>query len=85
MTYCNIAFRMGARRFASELVAAGFDGAILPDVPMEELDTWGPAAEAAAPADGVVVASALMRILLDGGSPEDAGALTRSLREALDG
>jgi len=163
MTYCNIAFRMGARRFASELVAAGFDGAILPDVPMEELDTWGPAAdaagienvllaspltpddrlsvlcdrsrgfvygvsllgvtgeraavaassavlakrlkattdkpvvmgfgvstpahavEAAAPADGVVVASALMRILLDGGSPDDAGALTRSLREALDG
>ncbi|MGI8661722.1 MAG: tryptophan synthase subunit alpha [Acidimicrobiales bacterium] len=162
MTYCNIAFRMGARRFAAELASAGIDGAILPDVPMEELETWGPAADeagienvllaspltpddrlrvlcarargfvygvnllgvtgeratvaessavlakrlkaatdmpvvmgfgvttpvhavqAAAPADGVVVASALMRILLDGGSPEDAGAFTSQLRKALD-
>jgi tryptophan synthase alpha chain len=162
MTYCNIAFRMGARRFAAELVDAGFDGAILPDVPMEELDTWGPAAadagienvllaspltpddrlatlcersrgfvygvnllgvtgeraavaessavlakrlkattdkpvvmgfgvstpahavEAAACADGVVVATALMRKLLDGATPEDAGGFVRSLREALD-
>ncbi len=163
MTYCNIAFRMGARRFAAELAGAGVDGVILPDVPLEELDAWKPAAdaadvetvllaspltpddrlaritersrgfvygvnllgvtgeraalaessavlakrlkaatdrpvvmgfgvstpahavEAAAPADGVIVASAAMRILLDGGDPEDAAAFIRSLREALDG
>ncbi|MEO7555723.1 MAG: tryptophan synthase subunit alpha [Acidimicrobiales bacterium] len=162
MTYCNVVFRMGARRFAAELVAAGVDGTILADVPMEELATWGPAAadagienvllaspltpddrlarlcatsrgfvygvnllgvtgeraslsassavlakrlkaatdkpvlmgfgvatpaqavEAAAAADGVVVASVLMRILLDGGSPEAAAAHVRTLRDALD-
>ena len=162
MTYCNIAFRMGARRFAAELTAAGVDGVILPDVPMEEMATWEPAAlehgvetvllaspltpddrlavlcerakgfvygvnllgvtgerdsvgdasaslakrlkattdmpvimgfgvstpaqaaEVAAPADGVVVASVLMRILLEGGAPEDAGALVANLRKALD-
>ena len=42
------------------------------------------AVEAAAEADGVIVASALMRILLDGGGPEDAAAFVRSLRAALD-
>lgn len=163
MTYCNIAFRMGARRFAAELVAAGVDGSILPDVPMEELATWGPAAdeagienvllaspltpddrlatlcgrsrgfvygvnllgvtgeratvadssavlakrlkavtdkpvvmgfgvttpahavEAAAASDGVVVASAAMRMALDGRSPEEVGGFIHQLREALDG
>jgi len=47
MTYCNIAFRMGARRFAAEAVDAGISGVILPDVPMEEMQTWAPAAEGA--------------------------------------
>ena len=47
MTYANIAFRAGARRFAAEAVAAGFSGVIIPDIPMEELDEWQPAAEAA--------------------------------------
>jgi tryptophan synthase alpha chain len=42
------------------------------------------AVEAAAEADGVVVASALMRILLDGGGPEEAAAFVASLRTALD-
>jgi len=162
MTYYNIAFRAGHRRFANALVEAGVRGAILPDVPLEELGDWLPAAElsgvetvmlaapitpddrlvrlcerakgfvygvnvmgvtgersslaesaailakrlkavtdlpvimgfgistpsqaveAAVSADGVVVASALMRILLDGGGPDDVGEAVGRLRDALD-
>jgi tryptophan synthase alpha chain len=47
MTYANVPFRMGARRFAAELVDAGVAGVILPDVPLEELDEWAPAGDAA--------------------------------------
>ena len=42
------------------------------------------AVAAAAEADGVVVASALMRILLDGGSPAHVGQAVAALRSALD-
>jgi tryptophan synthase alpha chain len=42
------------------------------------------AVAAAADADGVVVASALMRIALDGGSPADVGAAVAAVRHALD-
>ena len=42
------------------------------------------AREAAASSDGVVVASALMRMRLDGASPEDLGAAVADLRAALD-
>ncbi len=42
------------------------------------------AAAAAVPSDGVIVASALMRLLLDGGSALDAGRFTAQLRAALD-
>lgn len=162
MTYANIAFRAGARRFAAELVAAGVAGVILPDVPLEELDEWEPAALAAGvetvllaspvasddrlarlcersrgfvygvnllgvtgeraavdqrsgllakrlkaltdlpvvmgfgvstpeqaaelvtAADGVVVASALMRRILDGAGPDEVGAAVAALRAALD-
>jgi tryptophan synthase alpha chain len=42
------------------------------------------AVAAAAEADGVIVASALMRIVLDGGSPERVGDLVARMREALD-
>ena len=42
------------------------------------------AAAASAASDGVVVASAIMRILLDGGSAVDAGEFVRTLRRALD-
>ena len=45
MTYANIAFRTGARRFAAEAVDAGVGGVILPDVPIEELGAWEPAAQ----------------------------------------
>jgi tryptophan synthase alpha chain len=42
------------------------------------------AAEAAEHADGVIVGSALVRRLLDGGGPEEAAAFVATLRAALD-
>jgi len=161
MTYYNLVFRAGHRRFAASLVAAGVAGAIVPDLSLEELEPWSAAADAAgietvlmvAPstppgrmaavadrsrgflyavarmgvtgerealggeatgvvtrarevtdlpvlagigistpaqaqavcevADGVVVGSALVRRLLDGGGPEGAAAFVSELREAL--
>jgi tryptophan synthase alpha chain len=47
MTYYNIAFHMGHERFAHSLVAAGVAAAILPDLPLEEVDPWAAAADAA--------------------------------------
>jgi tryptophan synthase alpha chain len=162
MTYVNLVFHAGYQRFASEAVAAGVSGVILPDLPMEEVGEWEPfaldaglatvqlaspltpddrlarlcqrsqgfvygvnllgvtgerteladsstvlakrlkattdlpvimgfgiatpehARTAAAHADGVVVASALMRMRLDGASPEDLGAVVAGFRAALD-
>ncbi|MDP1821208.1 MAG: tryptophan synthase subunit alpha [Acidimicrobiales bacterium] len=162
MTYVNLVFHAGWERFASEAVAAGVRGLILPDLPMEELDVWAPVGEAAgietvllaspltpddrlatlcdrsrgfvygvnllgvtgertsladtstvlarrlkvttdrpvimgfgisspdlardatADADGVVVASALMRMRLDGAGPEELGAFVAELRAGLD-
>jgi tryptophan synthase alpha chain len=162
MTYYNIVFRTGHRRFARSLADNGVSGAIIPDVPLEELDDWARAAddagvetvllaapvtpddrlaelcrrsqgfvyavsvmgitgerqaladsaavlakrlkaatdkpvlvgfgvstpeqavEAARDADGVIVASALMRLLLDGAAPEDIGAAVAAMRRALD-
>ena len=162
MTYYNIVFRFGHRRFARSLADAGMRGAIIPDVPFEEMGDWSPAAEdvgietvllaapvtpddrleelcrrargfvygvnimgvtgerstvarstgvlakrlkavtdkpvimgigvstpqqaveAAADADGVIAGSALMRILLDGGGPDEVGDLVGRMRAALD-
>jgi tryptophan synthase alpha chain len=42
------------------------------------------AVEAAAEADGVIVGSALVRVLLDGGGPEEAAAFVATMRSALD-
>jgi tryptophan synthase alpha chain len=162
MTYYNLVARMGHARAASHLREAGVDGAIVPDLPLEELDGWGDAAdaceietvllaapttpddrlraicersrgfvygvsllgvtgerdelaahaqqmgerckaatdkpvllgvgistpeqaaEAAASADGVIVGSALVRKLLDGGGPEEAAAFVKTFRAALD-
>ena len=42
------------------------------------------ARDATVDADGVVVASALMRMRLDGAAPEDLGAFVADLRAALD-
>jgi tryptophan synthase alpha chain len=163
MTYYNIVFRFGHRRFAHSLIDSGVCGVIIPDVPLEELDDWSPAAEeagvetvllaapvtpddrladlcrrsrgfvygvnimgvtgeratmgsstgvlakrlkaatdkpvimgfgvstpehavaAASGADGVVVASALMRLILEGGGPEQVAQLVGRIRTALDG
>lgn len=40
MTYYNIVFRMGERRFARSLADAGVAGTILPDLPLEETGPW---------------------------------------------
>jgi tryptophan synthase alpha chain len=162
MTYYNVVFRAGHRRFAAELVGNGVAGAIVPDLPLEELHDWAraadeggvdtvllaspvtpddrlarlvertrgfiygvgimgvtgerervaestaiiakrlkamtqkpviigfgistpeQAAEVVREADGVVVASALMRKLLDGASPGELGGIVADLRAALD-
>lgn len=162
MTYVNLVFHTGWQRFAAEAVASGVSGVILPDLPMEELSEWEPAAQeaglatvqlaspltpdgrlatlcarsqgfvygvnllgvtgeredladssavlakrlkavtdlpvimgfgiatvdharaAAVHADGVVVASALMRMRLDGASPDDLGSEVARLRAGLD-
>ena len=162
MTYYNLVFRSGHRRFASSLASCGVTGAIVPDLSLEELEPWetaaaasgvdtvllaspitpddrlaavcgrsrgfvygvglmgvtgerrevaastkviakrlkavtdlpviigfgvstpDQAAEIAEESDGVVVASALMRRLLDGASPEELGEHVAALRAALD-
>ena len=162
MTYYNLVFRGGHRRFAHSLTDAGVRGVIVPDLPLEELGDWWPAAEeagvetvllaapvtpddrmaelcrksrgfvygvnvmgvtgergalaesaavlakrlkdmtdkpvlmgfgvstpeqaveAASAADGVIVASALMRTLLEGGSVDQVGDQVAAMRSALD-
>lgn len=46
MTYANIVLRPGPERFAGHLADAGVSGAIIPDLPVDELDEWGSAAGA---------------------------------------
>ncbi|HEX2024054.1 MAG TPA: tryptophan synthase subunit alpha [Acidimicrobiales bacterium] len=45
MTSYNLVFRAGHRRFARSLAEAGVTGAILPDLPLEELGDWARAAD----------------------------------------
>jgi tryptophan synthase alpha chain len=163
MTYYNTVHKAGHERFAANLAQAGIAGAIVPDLPLEEVGEWAEvaaaagvetillaaptasderlaricarsrgfvygvgllgvtgertalarsaldiatrlkavtdkpvlvgvgvstptqAAEVAAVADGVIVGSALVRRLLDGGGPEAAGAFVAELRAGLDG
>jgi tryptophan synthase alpha chain len=162
MIYYNLVAHAGTERFAAQLADARIDGAIVPDLPFDELDSWGEAADAAgvetvllaAPttpadrlrsicdrsrgfvygvsllgvtgerarladqaaemgrrlkaatdkpallgvgistpdhavaaaraADGVIVGSALVRRLLNGGGPEEAAGFVGELRAALD-
>jgi len=167
MTYYNLVSHMGHERCAQSLRAAGVEGIIVPDLPLDEIDGddgdgWGAVAEsagvenvllaapttpddrlraicershgfvygvslmgvtgereelaahaeqmgrrckactdkpvllgvgisttaqatqAAASADGVIVGSALVRRLLDGGGPDEAAAFVQTLRAALD-
>ena len=46
MTYTNPVAHMGFRRFAAALTSAGIAAAILPDLPVDELDGWADAADA---------------------------------------
>lgn len=162
MTYYNLVFRAGHRRFATSLVEGGVAAAIVPDLNLEEGEEWesdaaaagvetvllvapvtpeerlvricershgfvygvstmgvtgerasvamsaavlgkrlkaatdkpvligfgvstpGQAVEASAEADGVIVASALMRRMLDGEGPDGAARFVGELRRALD-
>lgn len=47
MTYYNIAFRAGHERFTQSLAGAGIAGAILPDLPLDEVGPWAAAADEA--------------------------------------
>lgn len=47
MTYANVVLHAGADAFARSLADAGVAGAIIPDLPVDELDDWSPAADAA--------------------------------------
>ncbi len=47
MTYYNIVFRAGHKRMARSLAAAGVTGAIVVDLPIEEIDPWAREADAA--------------------------------------
>lgn len=47
MTYYNIPFRMGLKRYAENLVRAGIGASILPDLPLEESGPWCAEADAA--------------------------------------
>jgi len=55
-TYVNPVDRYGAKRFASEAREAGASGAIVPDVPLEELDAFGPSLREAGLAIPLLVA-----------------------------
>jgi len=56
MTYYNIVFRAGLRRFARSLAEAGVAGAIVPDLPLEEAEPWCAEADAAGVATVLLVA-----------------------------
>ncbi len=47
MTYGNLVFRYGWERFAERCAKVGVSGAILPDLPLEEVGDWCDAADAA--------------------------------------
>ena len=56
MTYYNIVFRAGLRRFARSLADAGVTGAIIPDLPLEEAGEWCVEADEAGVATVLLVA-----------------------------
>jgi tryptophan synthase alpha chain len=47
MTYYNLVYRAGHRRMARSLAAAGVSGAIIADLPIEEIGPWAAEADAA--------------------------------------
>ncbi len=56
MTYYNLLFRAGHSRMAGLMAESGVSGAIVPDLPLEELDDWARAADDAGVATVLLVA-----------------------------
>ena len=56
MTYYNLIFRAGHARIAGMMSESGVAGAIIPDLPLEELDPWAEAADRAGVATVLLVA-----------------------------
>jgi tryptophan synthase alpha chain len=56
MTYYNLISRAGHARIAGMMSESGVSGAIIPDLPLEELDPWSEAADAADVATVLLVA-----------------------------
>jgi tryptophan synthase alpha chain len=56
MTYYNLIVRAGHERMAGMLAGAGVSGAIVPDLPLEEVGPWAAAADAAGIATVLLVA-----------------------------
>ncbi|HWE70134.1 MAG TPA: tryptophan synthase subunit alpha [Acidimicrobiales bacterium] len=56
MTYYNLIFRAGHQRIAGLMAESGVSGAIIPDLPLEELDPWARAADDAGIATVLLVA-----------------------------
>jgi tryptophan synthase alpha chain len=56
MTYYNLIFRAGHTRIAGLMAESGVSGAIIPDLPLEELDPWSEAADSAGVATVLLVA-----------------------------
>ncbi len=56
MTYYNLVFRAGHRRFARSLASSGVAGAIVPDLPLEEAVAWCAEADEAGVATVMLVA-----------------------------
>jgi tryptophan synthase alpha chain len=56
MTYYNLIVRAGHARMAGTMAQSGVAGAIIPDLPLEELDPWSAAADSAGVATVLLVA-----------------------------
>ncbi|MGH9209576.1 MAG: tryptophan synthase subunit alpha [Acidimicrobiales bacterium] len=56
MTYYNTVHHHGHERFAASLAESAIAGAIVPDLPLEEVDQWAAAADAAAVATVLLAA-----------------------------
>jgi tryptophan synthase alpha chain len=56
MTYYNILYRAGHQRIAGMMAESGVAGAIIPDLPLEELGPWAEAADRAGVATVLLVA-----------------------------
>ncbi len=56
MTYYNLIYRAGHVRIAGLMRDSGVSGAIIPDLPLEEVDPWAEAADAAGVATVLLVA-----------------------------